>query len=172
MSEDLDSDYLTWLYGLVRWDEHGDRTYWKLLRQMHSTEFIWFIPNDDNRAEDGRALRWEFFDSTNAVVDRDWLDLGCSFLEMLIGVARRLSFENDYSTPVCFWNFVGSLRLDGYDDNSVYRKNNIDRVLNRVVFRTYSYDGTGGLFPLRHATEDQREIEIWYQLSAWLLETV
>ncbi|MFZ1684153.1 MAG: hypothetical protein WAU88_08510, partial [Candidatus Zixiibacteriota bacterium] len=46
----------------------------------------------------------------------------------------------------------------------------IDEVLNRVIFRTYDARGNGGLFPLRRPQRDQREVELWYQASAYLLE--
>ena len=50
-----------------------------------------------------------------------------------------------------------------------------DLVQERVdVFldRAYSPDGTGGLFPLHEPDEDQRQVELWYQMSAYLLERV
>ena len=38
------------------------------------------------------------------------------------------------------------------------------------VERRYKRSGEGGLFPLKNAAKDQRKVEIWYQLSSYLLE--
>jgi hypothetical protein len=62
-----------------------------------------------------------------------------------------------------------NIGLDSFTDNR-YEEGYVDEVVQRVVFRKYARNGHGGLFPLRHADEDQRDIEIWYQLSAYLLE--
>ncbi len=142
------------------------------MRQLYIKEFVWFIPNDDNRVEDGRDLRYEFVDSEDMEdVDPDWMTLGCSMLELLVGLSRRLSFEADGEPRVWFWHMLDTLEISCNDKeytNQHYRE--IDETLDRVIWRTYSPDGHGGLFPLRHATQDQRDIEIWYQLSAYLLE--
>ena len=46
----------------------------------------------------------------------------------------------------------------------------VEEILNRVVWRTNESDGTGGLFPLSRPYLDQRDVEIWSQLNAFLLE--
>ena len=175
MSEHLDEHYFTWLYSQVCSPrlKNRARSYWGLLRQMHRTEFVWLIPNDDNRVEDGRDLRYEFLNSEG--IDRasqEWLSLGCSMLEMMIALSRRLAFEDDGEPRVWFWHLIATLEMQeftdrNYDDNAAEI---IDEKLNRVIYRTYSPDGTGGLFPLRRPEEDQRKVELWYQLSAYLLE--
>lgn len=140
---------------------------------MYSTEFIWFIANDDNRAEDGRALRYEFLQERqpgDTPEVREWFSLGCSFLEMLVGVARRLAFEAGDDPRMWFWQLLETLDLTQYNDASRYRRGHIGETIDRVIWRTYEPDGRGGLFPLDYAQEDQTEVEIWYQLSAWLLQ--
>jgi len=62
MNEPLDDLYLTWLYsqiGSIKLKQPS-RTYWSLFRQLYTKEFVWIIPNDDNRIEDGRDLRFKF----------------------------------------------------------------------------------------------------------------
>jgi hypothetical protein len=44
----------------------------------------------------------------------------------------------------------------------------VDEILERVIGRTYRPDGRGGFFPLRYAEKDQREVELWYQLNAYV----
>lgn len=174
MDGTLDDQYLSWLYLQVGGRSLRDpaRTHWKLLRQLYSKEFVWFVPNDDNRAEDGRALRAEFLES-QVIFDAkpDWVDLGCSFLELLVGLARRLSFEADGSSRAWFWHLVKTLGLLSCTDATPCREEYVSQVVDTVIWRTYEPNGEGGLFPMRHTENDQRKVEIWYQLSEWLLQT-
>lgn len=173
MAEPLDELYLKWLYsqvGNVKL-KNPSRTYWALLKQLYKKEFVWIIPNDDNRLEDGRDLRDEFVEKYELYdVDPDWMSLGCSMLEMLIGLSRRLSFEDDGPVDWWFWCLMRNLNLRGFTDNTQFDIEDVDEVLDTVIWRTYEPDGRGGLFPLDDPEEDQREVEIWYQLSAYLLE--
>lgn len=175
MDASLDERYFTWLYSLVASVKvkNPNRTHWKLCRQLHKKEFVWLVPNDDNRVEDGRDLRHEFLEVDNPPwVDPDWMELGCSMLEMLIALARRLSFEADGSTEVWFWHLIETLELEHFNDRNYddHAEAVIDETLDRVIWRRYSRDGSGGLFPLRNPAQDQRKIEIWYQLGAYLVE--
>lgn len=173
MSMPLDDLYITWLYkqiGSVKL-RNSSRTYWTLARQLYRKEFVWFIANDDNRLEDGRELRHEFADDEHIEdIDPEWLDLGCSMLEMLIGLSRRLSFQTDGESRVWFWQLIDTLGLLDCNDRSDFSFTRVDEILNTVIWRTYNPDGHGGLFPLHNATKDQREVEIWYQMCAYLIE--
>jgi len=172
MSKPLDELYFVWLYSQV-----GDssirnptRTYWKVLRQLFTKEFVWIVPNDDNRIEDGKALRYEFVDQSGLNnVDRNWMKLGCSMLELLIGLSRRLAFQCDGESRDWFWHLMDNLDLH-YNDRGYLETNRIDTILDRIIWRTYEEDGHGGLFPLHNAAVDQRKIEIWCQMSAYILE--
>lgn len=173
MDEPLDELYFRWLCSQVTNVKlkNPARTYWSLLRQLHSKEFVWIIPNDDNRLEDGRDLRDEFiYEQELKDVDPEWNNLGCSMLELMIGLARRLNFEDDAPVDEWFWQMMDNLELRGFTDKSKYTEQDVDEILDDVIWRTYSRNGRGGLFPLKHAHEDQREVELWYQLSAYLLE--
>ncbi len=169
----LDEAYLQWLYsqvGPVKTRRSSD-TYWNILRIMFQKEFIWFVPNDDNRLEDGRELRHEFIEELGLTqVDKLWMDLGCSFLELLIGLSRRLAFEAGGEPRDWFWHLMNNLELDIYADNILIPEKRVDDILDKVIWRTYRKDGGGGLFPLRHPREDQTQVELWYQLSAYLQE--
>jgi len=179
MSEPLDEMYFTWLYRQV-----GDpliqnpiRTYWKMLRQLYTKEFVWIIPNDDNRIEDGKELRHEFVDETELKnVDLGWIQLGCSMLELLVGLSRRLSFEGGGEPREWFWELIDNLGLLKYNDKRYDAKPEtsekvIDTVLDRVIWRNYSPDGRGGLFPLKSPRQDQKDVELWYQLNAYVIES-
>jgi len=173
MNEPLDELYLTWLYrqvGSIRL-KNPARTYWSIVRLLYTKEFVWFVPNDDNRVEDGRDLRYEFIDKERLDdVEPEWIELGCSFLEMLIGLSRRLSFIAEGEPRLWFWQLLENLGLNNYADNTQIPTEEVDEKLDIVIWRTYRRDGRGGLFPLRRAAKDQRSVEIWYQLSAYVLE--
>lgn len=173
MKKPLDDLYLTWLYsqvGSVK-ERNPSRTYWKILRQLYTKEFVWIIPNDDNRAADGQDLRQEFLKDENLQnVDPNWVHLGCSMLELLVGLSRRLSFEDDGEPRAWFWQLMENLGLEQYNDHTPIPEVDVDECLNTVIWRTYKRNGAGGLFPLKRARKDQREVEIWFQMCAYLLE--
>lgn len=175
MDEPLDEQYLKWLYRQVASIRlrNPARTYWSLLRQLFKTEFVWLIPNDDNRIEDGRDLRYEFIEESGADPSDDWMTLQCSMLELLIGLSRRLDFEADGGSRRWFWMLLENLDLHNLNDSEYDNQEEfVDDVLANVIWRTYDYDGSGGLFPLEHPDRDQTQVELWYQLSAYLLERV
>lgn len=177
MSATLDDLYLEWLYSQVASVKQRakTKTYWSLFRQLYRTEFVWLVPNDDNRVQDGRDLRWEFIrecDIRNA--EASWMRLGCSMLELLIGLSRRLAFEDGQSPVHWFWVMLGNVELDQCTDMVYQQKPQVEtwveNIAERIIFRQYEPDGSGGLFPLQHPMQDQREVELWYQQCAYLLE--
>lgn len=171
--EPLDESYLNWLYSQVASvrTRAKSRTYWKLLRALFTVEFQWIVPNDDNRLEDGRALRLEFLEA-RGIRDADpaWLQLGCSFLEVLVALSRRLSFETDETNAKWFWVMIENLGMELWVDSKELCEAKVDRIVNQVIWRTYRPNGDGGLFPLKNPRRDQRTVEIWYQLNEYLIE--
>ena len=168
-----DEAYLRWLYQQVARVSYRDpsRTYWSLLKQLYTTEFVWLVPNDDNRVEDGRDLRVEFIQQSNFPhVTDEWMGMGCSMLEMLIALSRRLSFEADREPRAWFWHLLRNIQLDNYTDDKPDFRGDVEESLNRVIWRTYDKNGHGGLFPLEHSDIDQTKVELWYQLSAYLTQ--
>lgn len=169
----LDERYFHWLYNKAAPSRETDpnKTYWELFYILHRTPFEWFIPNDDNRSADGTDLRYEYLGGEPA--NDAWLDEDCSMLEMLIGLARRLSFEIDEPTDVSLWYLLSNLGIDrSFNDTreGLRKVGQVNDILETVILRTYDYDGTGGLFPLIEPHQDQRTVEIWYQMSAYLTE--
>lgn len=176
MNKPLDEAYLVWLYCQVASPraKSPSRTYWNLIRQMYVTPYVWLVPNDDNRVSDGIYLRDEFVSSIPEVVGvAEWFDLDCSFLEMMIGLSRRLSFEAEGEPRDWFWHLLKNLGItprcaDAHYNTEIAK--HVEEALDRVIWRTYRYNGQGGLFPLAHPDRDQRKVELWYQLNAYLLE--
>lgn len=175
MYDDLDDEYLTWLYeqvgpGSVR-ERNPARTFHRLFRHLYSIEFVYLVGMDDNRAEDGRALRYEWDDTHNLFLPIDWLMRGCSFLEMLIALSRRLEFEGDGHADGWFWHLLDNIHLAQCNDRTGFDPDTVDDIVNTVIQRTYTRNGRGGLFPLRRSHKDLRNEELWYQMNAYLLDT-
>lgn len=177
MNGPIDESYLQWLYAQSGFTDslNPSRTNWSLALQLHKKEFVWLVPNDDNRAADGRALRLLFLQE-NKIREPDpgWLNAGCSMLEMLIGLSLRLHFITSEAPSDWFWKLLENIGIDISASNdrrwSAGLEAEIDNILNRVIWRTYSTNGEGGLFPLPNTDRDQRHVEIWYQMSEYLVD--
>ena len=153
--------------------------YRDLLHCLHDITFYSWIPNDDNRGSDGEHLREMFLDEVGPHGSPSLPNRLCTVLEMLIGVAFRLEFDlvgGQYERPVSdwFWILVDNLGLERYDDVVFALTEEIDAEVREKVRilleRRYESDGNGGLFPLKRPQKDQRKVEIWYQMSAWVIQ--
>ena len=177
---DTEQDYFNWLCDLVHIDQI-ERTYWILAKDLHNKTFVALIDHDENRASDGIELREEYMRDIGYSGYLD-MKLECSVFEMLIGLARRMDFEtsdpNDPydtsdSTAYWFWEMIENLGLIEFDDDSyidLEGQTYVDWILDGFINRQYDSDGNGGIFPLNGVCEDQRKVEIWYQMSAYLME--
>jgi hypothetical protein len=173
MGEPLENLYFNWLCAKVVDTRQTlpSQTYWTLLRTLHKTEFVWLLMGDDNRAEEGKELRREFILQADIPDDVEWRTVvGCSMLEMLIAFARRAEFQTDIPVKDWFWEFLKNLEMNEWHDGSGVDPQDIDDLIQRVIWRTYKFNGYGGLFPLDDPHEDQRHVEIWYQFCNYLVD--
>jgi hypothetical protein len=175
--EPLDELYLKWLYKQVAVPEFDDRdlTYWKLFRILYQKEFIWFVENDENRIHDGIAERVTFLHEEHIPeVDANWMELGCSMLELMVGLARRFEFSaSKGKTHYWFWVILDNIGLSGYSDERRFTKRQVERIddiLNDVIHRNYNSSGLGGFFPLQSPRHDQRDRELWNQMGDYIWE--
>jgi len=163
-------EYYRWIIDNIT-IKSDPKSYLLLLKTLHSKEYFWIIPNDDNRAADVRIIRDDFFD-----VEFD--EIPISILEFIIGVAGRCEDilnkeEGGKSQAEWFWELITNLKLDVYDDENYYDlfgPTNIDNILVKLLNRIYDEKGQGGLFPLKKTKKDQRLVEVWYQMSEYMLE--
>lgn len=181
LQERIINEYFRWLSEIVcepRRPKH--LSYEKLLTRLHSIEFKYIIPKDQNRAEDGIDLRYRFAltQGYESAVNRimDILDGPCSVLEMMIALALRCE-ENIMDDPNIgdrtgqwFWGMVVNLGLGSMTDNRFNGKI-IDDAIARMIHREYEPDGRGGLFTVRQCDRDLRYVEIWHQLC-WFLDSI
>ena len=179
-SHPLSGDYLPWLASQIRGEDdgHPGRTYDALVTLMFEKEFIWLVANDHNRIGDGLGLRVDFCNQQNIPMDQvpEFLDKehpipSCSFLEVLIGLSRRLEFNAGGRATGWAWVLMHNLELHRITDpvgRSKTRQANA--IMDRVIWRKYDLDGRGGFFPLEASQEDQTKVEIWYQMAAYINE--
>lgn len=175
----LTENYLRWLESQLR-EEHDnpDKTYWDLLGMMFEKEFTWSVPMDDNRLQDGKDLRIEFIQEMRGSVrfKREAADallaIGpVSFLEVLIGLSRKLEFAAGGSAPGWAWHLLHNLDLHRMADPlSRAKRNRVTEILDTVINRTYLPNGEGGFFPLAWPEDDMTQIELWYQLNDYVAE--
>lgn len=172
MDEPIEEVYFKWLYSKVASTDNPtpSLTFWTLIRDLHATEFVWLIPGDDNRAQDGLDVRREFLTALYLPQDPAWMNIPCSVMEMIFAFSRRAEFETEMSARDWFWIFMENLELAKLNDASNRITERTYRVLDRFVWRTYHDNGKGGMFPLHHPHHDQRKIEIWYQFCAYLVD--
>lgn len=172
MDGTADDRYFEWLYSHIGpVDQRTSRqTFWSLARQMYRTEFTWKIGRDRNRAEHGCQLRDEFADRWgHEGLDPNWMSLPCSFLEMTLALSYHLAYESYGEAHDWFWKLMSNTGLSRYNDRR-FDEGEVRHIIDRVMGRYYNSDGSGGFFPLVHPRQDQREVELWYQKEAYLLE--
>ena len=161
-------EYFLWLVSKVGANE----SYMSLCGQLYNIKFDWFVPNDDNRITDGLQLRQEYLEDFEDGIVTDMLYSDCSVLEVIIGICYRFSYDSMLDIDDCFWDIVNNLQLEKYRGISYTRSSEkqVATRIDRFINRTYKSNGQGGLFPLSKPHEDQTKVEIWYQMSAYLME--
>ena len=112
MDRYFEDEYFQWLSALVKNKSHR-----RLLRLLFETSYIFRKPMDENRAEDGIQLRYEFL-YERGIDERDfpYLHEPCNLFEMIFALARRLSlimegpcYQDD--SDIWFWRMVSNLGL-------------------------------------------------------------
>ena len=173
----VNDEYFEWLCGLIditRFSRHI--SYRKLLMHLHNIEFTWFIPNDDNRADDGIQLRRRYSLVLEDMRLQDYIQGPCSVLEMMVALAIRCeeSIMDDAQIGdrigQWFWSMIHNLGLSPMSDNR-FDRDFVDDAIARLLNREYEPDGRGGLFTVKHCDHDMRTVEIWRQLS-WYLGSI
>lgn len=160
----LDESYLDWLIDRVSSGGKRPLSY-HIFKVLYTTPFYSPIPNDYNRAMDGMDLRGEYFEVSNfeEYHSLNWMDLECSVLEMVIALSERASYYTGEDSSWWFEEMMAHLRI-GSSPAEVPGK------IRKLLYRDYHYNGGGGLFPLRYPEVDQRTIELWDQMSAYIIE--
>ena len=157
-------------------------SYFQVTQIMHGIKFKSLVPNDDNRIADADDMRQLFLkDHMGRSMDEFTIFVASevSIFEVLITLANRAQGMIELPRSLVFDHFMTNLGLCEYRDWTFKVTNHMDlntqhviQILKRFNDRTYMEDGTGGgLFPMHHGGHgDQREVELWYQMGAWMKE--
>lgn len=138
------------------------------LRSISRIPFISLVEYDENRALDGLELRREYEETEGLSLSSG----PCSVLEVLIALARRMAYieydpvvGEEEHINIWFWDMLTNLGIDPDLDND----RNIDKIILWIE-RKFERNGRGSPFPLQNPVADQRKVEIWYQMQAYLAE--
>lgn len=181
MEDEIRIDYFEWLYSIACGIRFSERiSYRKLLTHLHAVPFRYLIAKDQNRAENGKDLRYRYAlicnysESIDEILDI--LEGPCSVLEMIIALA--ISCEEDIMddpnlgnrTGQWFWGMINNLGLGSMMDDK-YDEYLVDDIITTFLNREYQPDGRGGLFTIRGCDCDLRDVEIWIQMC-WYLDSI
>lgn len=183
--EEVAHSYYEWMAYIINVDEQEGtdgfkKSYWHLIRDLYRKEFYWTVDHDDNRVGDVSSLREAYMENIGYDVI-GLLDHSVSVFEVLLSISYRIAHitddltDNSTAEHACewFWHLVRNLDLWQYNDDEYVEKGTHTKVLqiiDKLLDRTYEPDGCGGLFPLLHPDKDQRTVEIWYQMQAYINE--
>lgn len=190
MIDDIDYKYFDWLCDKVciaddlvlgRDECYPERTYFELARTLHEMPFRVVHERDINRKNDVYGLRNEFCEELGYPSLHALDELEPTVFEVLLCLASQMEYDTclDFesktvNTAAFFWEMIGNLGIDMLDDETIQKSfsevHAIEDAVNRWLDRTYEASGEGGIFPLKAPTSDQRNVELWYQMNAYLNE--
>lgn len=170
---DNDTEYFHWLCNVA--DAPDDEGYTYLLRVLYGIEFFWIHPNDENRAVDITTLIERYVEETGEYPEKD---NSVSVFEVLLALAGRINFQMDGGFSKYFWELLENLEVLRFTSDPRLRTpsgaKRVEEEIRKIVFtwlyRQHLSDGVGGIFPLERPQMDQRELEIWVQMSQYLHE--
>ena len=167
-----------------------------LARIFYETDFRWpeGIEDDENRAKSAKDLREQYAiyllcgDNALGIITKEqWHDIdllkksiigpACVF-EVLVCLAieldSMLNMEAESQVKIYFTKMMENAGFDvkddeDWDENSEKTEKYWNKILEKVLDRSYKKDGKGGLFPLKNCSEeqDQRKKSLWSQMNDW-----
>lgn len=189
----LEQMYFAWLKRQINFNYRHVRNsnapqFETLMDALWNKPFPWVVSYDENRIQDGLELRYLFlqdadyhasFEEMGARYGNEVMvpSVGefrgkpCRILEVIVALSRRLEFQEGSDAGWWAWRLIVNLDLHKMKDPlSRLKQRRLDEALDTLIWRTYDRDGSGGFFPLAHPDDDQRKVEIWYQMAAYLAE--
>lgn len=167
----IEYEYFEWMYQIVL-----GKGYRKLLSYLYDIPFKFILDMDYNRICDGCDLRYKFGHDAHIpsrVIDLKLGNVECSVLEMMVALSLRMEesilCDPDYGdrTSIWFWEMIKSLGLYHMDDDN-FDDQLVCVVIERFMNRDYKPNGRGGLFTVRNARCDMRDVDIWYQMCMYV----
>ena len=163
--------YLIWRGGLQKMTKFG-----RLFEILHHINFECVLERDENREDDGVELREEYSvpDCFDAEQEEAFYAQKCSVLEMLIALSIRVDDEfigdpAEEHPEDFFMEMIENLGLDKFNGNR-YRDDDVIKIIQRWMDRKFNKNGHGSPFPMKYDRRDQRKLEIWDQMNAYISE--
>lgn len=171
--------YFDWLKSQVEYFNQAGQ-HEQLFHKLHDMVYYPVLELDRNREKDGISLRDSYLADFGGYMDESIVvDGPCSVFEFLVALSNRMNYiyayENENCTAMLFWEIMSNLGLDGSRFRDVEwngeRETVVDRAIATLLSRQFEPDGLGGLFPMpaSFVVEDQRNVEIWYQMNRYLI---
>jgi hypothetical protein len=164
-------DYIEWLK-TTRCDLDPHNQYCLLFRDLSALNFVSIVDFDHNRIYEALYYREAYTGDTALPHDT------VSMLEIIRTMAikcEEVSFDAEHTNTVTewFWQLLGNVGLDKFVDLDYHDLGGgevVRNILCKIILRSYDHAGVGGLFPLRYPTENQRFIDLFYQMRAYVEE--
>lgn len=177
--EKIREEYFIWLIDSISLGKYKSkrRQFEKVLKRLYEREFTYINPHDFNRAQDGIECRWHYASLTGQKEDFDILELclggPCTILEMMVALSDKCYclMGEDYSEDRSFWFWSMMDNLGLTVNKTQWSNDYVDLILDDFLERRYEPNGRGSLFLIRDTKgKDMRDVEIWYQMCAYLNE--
>ena len=163
----FEDPYLNEIYDRMMGPFSGPKIWTRVVEALHSREFTYIIPLDENRYKDGLSWRKKIDPHRSGP---------CTVLEMMCGLADRMEVEimqdTRYGDRTATWfqEMLYSLGLYNFYDE-VYDEHKVKMIIDKFLRREYTKTGKGGLFTFKKSVPgDPRNEEIWYQMNWWVSE--
>ena len=172
-------DYLLWLGGFVCPPSIREQ-YKSLFCALTERSFTPKVFHDENREIEGIQMRDKYAEEELGGNYDFWVGVlpeECLVIEMLVSLAYRMEWDFLHDSDIgdrtgkWFWELLGNMGLSDQDDLN-YDEDYVQMRISILVDRTYSSNGLGGPFPLRHPPHgiDSKDVELWYQMNWYISE--
>ena len=139
--------------------------YTELALVWDELDFVWYIPEDEDKAVQALRMRDEYCYETGMPSPRQ---APPSFLEVFVSITDTLTAmlyqDRESFTKSILLNVGARSYSDDGRPPSEIRKESLN-IAERVMYRTYSRNGTGGLF--RIPGVDTLEMPLTTQMIQW-----
>lgn len=157
--------YFEWLYRISFGENHE---WYDVMLDLNEVSFRWdpMIKYDENRALDGLQLRRDFLFSEGMTRETRDIDVvPASFFEVYVGLGKKMAhlLDRDLRSSMSYLMSIGPF-MPYFEPIQAFE------AADRVMDRSYAYNGEGGLFPLQNPPRDQRLVELLYQLNLHVLD--
>lgn len=151
------------------------RTYTRLFQTMFNTVYV-YDPKfelDKNIETNGKDLVWDFFEEKDIPPSDVIRGRSCSFLEAVVSLVYLYkktisSDETDYKS--FFWEMMDNCHLIKYSDE-YFNYQQVQAIIKKIVNRSYSIKGNGGLFPRKGNEYNSKELDLIKQFNLYIGET-